>query len=223
MRLILPFCLIWIVISMSSCSKQGEGIVVTTPVKQDTILPSVGPYVKEVPYYYQYNNTLEPAATCQNTCIAMVLKYFATKEGKTSNVVASITPDAITKKYGHKKAQTVAGLQEVFNQEAGTIGIQVRGTGSTTMSLDAFKAKAANASPLIVHGYFTDFGHILVVLGYDGTHYICNDPAGKWSQKYKFGGYSGNNDTEGLAVKYEKEVFEKAISPDGMVWVHTYK
>ncbi len=178
--------------------------------------------VKDMPYFYQYSNKDNPSGTCQNTCLAMVLKYFSILEGKTS-FAAAITPDALTATWGNKKAQTVAGLQDLFNQEANKNGLKVRGTGTTTESLASFREIAKLGKPMIVHGYFTAYGHILVVLGFDGTHYICNDPAGKWSQQYQYGGYSTNNNTEGAAIKYGKDAFEKAISPDGMVWMHTYK
>lgn len=178
--------------------------------------------VKNMPYFYQYDNKENPSGTCQNTCLAMVLKYFATLEAKTA-FAAAVTPDVLTATWGNKKAQTVTGLQDVFNQEASNNGLKVRGTGSTTEPLASFREIAKLGKPMIVHGYFTAYGHILVVLGFDGTHYICNDPAGKWSQQYKNGAYSTNNNTEGIAIKYTKDAFEKAISPDGMVWVHTYK
>jgi uncharacterized protein YvpB len=65
-------------------------------------------------------------------------------------------------------------------------------------------------------------GHVVVVLGYDGSHYYCNDPAGKWNQIYQGSGYSGVNATEGIAIKYTKAAFEAAVSPDGLVWLHEF-
>jgi hypothetical protein len=81
---------------------------------------------------------------------------------------------------------------------------------------------AASGKPYVVHGYFTPPGHIMVVLGFDGTYYYCNDPAGKWNQLYAGSGYSGVNTTEGIGIKYRKDAFEQAISPDGKVWVHDF-
>jgi hypothetical protein len=192
----------------------------TVEIAAETVLTN--DIVKDMPYFYQYSNQDNPSGTCQNTCLAMVLKYFANLEGKIT-FASSITPDILTATWGNKKAQTVPGLQDVFNQEASKNGLKIRGTGTTTEPLASFRAIAKLGKPMIVHGYFTAYGHILVVLGFDGTHYICNDPAGKWSQQYQYGGYSTTNNAEGITVKYGKEAFEKAISPDGMVWMHTYK
>lgn len=216
--------LFFVFYALGACQKKTDPLDIDSSqiVKEPT--PTATTYLKDVPYFYQYGNTENPSGSCQNTCIAMVLKYFAMKEGLSSDIYKHITPDNLTKTWGTKKAQTVSGLQEVFNTEAAKIGVKTRGTGTETMPLDDFRKAATNSkTPFIVHGYFTDFGHILVVLGFDGKDYICNDPAGKWSTQYKNGGYSGANSTEGIAIKYPKQAFEAAISPDNMVWVHSYK
>lgn len=203
--------------------KDINGKIVNTKTYEiDVIDPlQVEQYVKDVPYFYQYENKKNPSGSCQNTCVAMVMKYYANKEGK-KNVADAITPDAISEVWGTNKAQSVPGMEDLFNKEAASKGLNVREKGSTTLPLAEFAPLAKLDKPMIVHGYFTNYGHIMVVLGFDGTHYICNDPAGKWSQQYKNGGYNTNNNTEGIAVRYEKTAFEKAISPDGMVWVHIF-
>jgi predicted double-glycine peptidase len=192
-------------------------------IEDSEVNPETNQIIDGFPYFYQYSNKLLPEGTCQNTCIAMVLKYYAGREGKEKQVIDGITPDYLTTKWGNKKAQSVEGLEQVFNDEAKAVGLTIRGKGTTTASLDEFRALAKSGRPSIVHGYFTAYGHIMVVLGYDGSHYFCNDPAGKWSQEYKNGGYSAANENEGIGVKYKKEAFEKAIAPDNMVWVHSYE
>jgi uncharacterized protein YvpB len=179
------------------------------------------PYLTDVPYFYQYENKNNPSGSCQNTCVAMILKYYAQKEGK-NTIANDITPDVISTKWGTKKAQSVTGMEDLFNKEAESLGLNVREKGTEKATLAEFQKIVTAGKPIVVHGYFTSFGHILVVLGFDGTHYICNDPAGKWSQKYKNGGYNTTNNSEGVAIKYAKTAFEEALSPDGLVWMHTY-
>ena len=205
--------------------KKVDVVVTPVPVVPTPVTPvPTSTYVKDVPYFYQYNNTNNPSGSCQNTCVAMVLRYFAIQEGKDVAISNAITPDAISTAWGTKKAQSVAGLEAVFNKEAETKGLVVRDKGSETMPLADFVTTVKGSkTPFIVHGYFTAYGHIMVVLGFDGVDYICNDPAGKWSQQYQKGGYSSNNDSEGKTIKYAKQAFEAAISPDGMVWVHSFK
>jgi Peptidase_C39 like family len=179
------------------------------------------PYLQGMPYFYQYSNTLSPSGTCQNTSMAMILKYFAIKEGKTT-IANQITPDDLTSYWGSTYAQTVPGFVDQFNRESAFRTLKVRDNGSSTIPLATFRTMAASGKPYVVHGYFTPPGHIMVVLGFDGTYYYCNDPAGKWNQLYAGSGYSGANTTEGIGIKYRKDAFEQAISPDGKVWVHDF-
>jgi uncharacterized protein YvpB len=199
--------------------KNSAGTVIATATYTFNVIASAA-YLTDVPYFYQYSNSINPGGSCQNTTIAMVLKYYAIKAGKTN--ANSITPDYISNYWGTSQAQTVSGYQSVFNSEAATLGLAVRDAGSTTMALANFRAAAASGKPVVVHGYFTSYGHVMTVIGYDGTYYYCNDPAGKWNQTYAGGGYSTTNATEGKGIKYAKAAFESAISPDGTVWAHIF-
>jgi uncharacterized protein YvpB len=196
----------------------SNDVVASTTNMTSTLLGTV----QGVPYFYQYSNAINPAGSCQNTSMAMVLRYYAMQEGKSDAVISQITPDYISSRYGTSQAQTVAGFQTVFNELASSLGLAVRDTGTEIMPLATYVSVSGNGKPNVVHGYFTAYGHVMVVLGYDGVNYICNDPAGKWSQKYKSGGYSGQNSTEGIGIKYAKAAFERAISPDKKVWVHIF-
>ena len=169
--------------------------------------------VTGVPYFYQYNNTINPGGSCQNTSIAMCIKYF----GGTAEY-----PDAISSYYGTSQAQTVSGLQSVFNSEAAYFNLTVRDIGHSNGTFADIQNLLAAGLPVIVHGYFTGYGHVMVVVGYDGVSYTCNDPAGKWSQQYQYGGYCQCNATEGSYVKYSKAAFEQAIGPDGTIWYHEF-
>lgn len=169
------------------------------------------PYIENVPYFYQYNNSNNPGGSCQNTAMAMVLKYY----GATSE-----TPDDISNYYGTSQAQTVSGWQSVFNSEAQYFGLNVRDAGTTTGSITKVRQLLDEGKPVVVHGYFTTYGHVITLVGFDGTYYYANDPAGKWNEVYQGGGYSGYNSTEGNYVKYHKDALEYAIAPDGNVWMH---
>ena len=41
--------------------------------------------------------------------------------------------------------------------------------------------------PVVVHGYWTGSGHITVIVGYDETDWLVNDPAGDWYTCYGCG------------------------------------
>ena len=63
---------------------------------------SFASYVPGVQYFYQYSNSINPGGSCQNTSVAMCIKFY----GGTAE-----TPDAISGIFGTSQAQTVNGLQ----------------------------------------------------------------------------------------------------------------
>jgi hypothetical protein len=168
-----------------------------------------------VPYFYQYANGLYPSASCQNTSIAMVLKWL----GWTG------TPDTITSRFGKTLAQSPAGLAQVFNTLASEAGLDARLTPHTDGSVAGLNALLDAGKPTIVHGYMTGYGHVVVVLGRAGSDYVVNDPAGRWAERF-MGGYPyGWNGSVGRAIRYPQGAFEAAIATsDGStylpLWYH---
>jgi len=173
------------------------------------------PGVPDVPYFYQYANDLYPGSTCQNTSVAMLLAWYGWGG----------EPDDITALWGKAYAQDPVGLAEVFNSYAAQMGIPQRLLAHTDGTVADVRALLAQGRPVIVHGYFTAYGHVLVTLAYDGSAYIVNDPAGRWSEQFQ-GGYPFADDPNvGHAIAYEASPFEAAIATsDGQsflpVWYH---
>lgn len=155
-----------------------------------------------VPYFYQYANALSPGASCQNTSIAMVLKY-AGWHG---------TPDDITARFGKDLAQSPAGLAQVFNTLASEADLTARLSPNTAGSVDGLRALLEAGTPTIVHGYLTGSGHVVVATGYDGANYTVNDPAGRWAQGFKAGYPYGWNATVGRGIRYGRGAFEQAVA-----------
>lgn len=169
--------------------------------------------VPNVPYFYQYSNSINPGGSCQNTSMAMLLKYYG---------ATGITPDIISNDYGTSQAQTVSGFNTVCNAEAQSYGLTGSCVSTSTGTFSALQNLLSQGKPVVVHGYFTAYGHVMVILSYTGTEYICNDPAGEWSQQYQYGGYSGTNATEGIQIHYAASAFEDAIGPSGDIWYHYF-
>jgi hypothetical protein len=169
--------------------------------------------VQNVPYFFQYSNTINPGGSCQNTSIAMLLNFYG----------YAITPDDISRRWGTTYAQSPAGLAEVFNSYASAAGLRQRLRARTDGTMALLNSLLNQGKPVIVHGYFTDYGHVLPIVGFDGDSYTVNDPAGKWSQVFKYGGY--DEVTQGRYIVYGKEPVRKAINTsDGTtiepIWLH---
>lgn len=163
---------------------------------------------KEIPYFNQYDNKNFGWATCQNTSIAMVLSYYEN----------FIHPDTIYNEWGKDFAQSPSGLNRVYNSYANTSNISTF-TNANPENLREFLGKGFTA---IVHGYFTSYGHVLVVKSFDGEYYHVNDPAGVWQGCFKCGYSTG--DYNGV-TKYPKQAFENAVfTSDGYSylpgWIH---
>lgn len=177
--------------------------------------PSSAALADRLPYFYQYANALYPGSSCQNTSTAMVLALYGWK-GR---------PDDITRRFGKHQAQSPAGLASVFNTLAAEAGLSRRLRAHTDGTVSAVRALLKAGKPVIVHGYFTGSGHVIVLSGFDGAAYTANDPAGRWNQAFK-GGYPGaQGSTSGRKVRYGAAALETAIlSTNGSnsvpIWYH---
>ncbi len=195
----------------AACGDGAPGNTATPP-------PVRAPSSRDVPYYYQYDNRLAPWASCQNTSIAMVLAHYGWR-GK---------PDDITAAFGRYRAQSPAGLASVFNTLARRSGVARTATPYANGSLAGIRAELDAGRPVIVHGYFTTSGHVVVVTGYDAHGYYVNDPAGVWSETFKGGyPYSGTS-WAGADVYYGRAAFEGAVATSNGVdylapWFHAIR
>ena len=140
----------------------------------------------------------------------MVLSYYERK----------IHPDVIFGKWGKDVAQSPSGLNLVYSDYASNSTIRTY-TNATPENLRDFLRRGFTA---IVHGYFTQYGHVLVVKSFDGNFYYVNDPAGQWKGCFKCG-YNGSYNG---VTRYPKEAFENALfTSDGYSylpgWIHIIK
>ena len=174
----------------------------------ETEKPKPAEVDKSTPYFSQYDNSLSPGSSCQNTSIAMTLSKYGWKGN----------PDQITSRFGKNLAQSPDGLADVFNTLASESGLNVRIRPHTNASADTINKLLAEGKPVIVHGWFTGSGHVITLTDFDGKNYTANDPAGEWSQTYK-GGYT-NPGSGGKGVKYDKNAVYDAILEGGEAWAH---
>ena len=159
-------------------------------------------YIPDMPYFHQYSNRLNPSGSCQNTCIAIVLKYYGADD---------ITPDKISAKWGTYIAQTTGGLEKIFNAEAALRGLPVRDLAANAGTLRELHGLLDAGRPVIVHGGFSEVGHLMVLVGYDERYYYAMDPASKWTERVN-GGFTNRDDPQiGRYTRYRREAVEAAI------------
>ncbi len=173
--------------------------------------PTAASYIPDMPYFHQQSNRINPAGSCQNTCIAIVLKYYGADD---------ITPDLISAKWGTYVAQTTGGLERVFNEEAARRGLSVRDQATETGLLRELHALLDAGRPVIVHGGFSAVGHLMVLVGYDERFYYAMDPAGQWTERLNRGFTHTNDPHIGRYTRYGRAAVENAIVSRGFIRMH---
>lgn len=150
-----------------------------------------------VPYFFQYNNGYEPGRTCNLTSLAMVMNFF----GK------STTPDTLYRSAGGPifSGSTLANFARGYGFTA---------TYSERGSKAIIKQHLDQGKPVILQGWFTPSGHFVVVVGYNSTGWIVNDPAGVWNQR-AYGSYNSGSSTAGRKVVYGYAAVEAAATDPG--------
>jgi|GEM_PF-2225432 len=185
------------VITLRGVDTEGRSIpaqvIHITPTEDE---PTSG--FTSVPYYYQYDNAYSPSSTCGLTSAAMMIAARG----------ATQTPDDLFVTYGKAQGQSPEGLAQLYTWQGYT---SEYGRTATRAML---RAMLDAGDPVVVHGFWTDAGHIAVLTGHDETGWIANDPAGDWDVGYGLG--SG----EGVHYAYGGG-WDNGLSVDGDIWWST--
>jgi len=188
------------VVTLEGLDEAGEVIAsdtITITATNDFAGEDSGGFT-EVPYYSQYDNAYEPSSTCGLTSAAMMLGARGRHR----------SPDSLYLEYGKSQAQSPEGLAQLyswegFNADSGRYGTRTE-----------LRAMLDTGDPVVVHGFWTSAGHIVVLVGHDSTGWIVNDPAGDWYRWYGNGG--------GEAVRYAYgSSWDNKLSWDGDIWWST--
>ncbi|HIK29236.1 MAG: C39 family peptidase [Oscillatoriaceae bacterium SKW80] len=159
-----------------------------------------------VPYKSQLDNWYNPTGSCNVTSIAMCLEYLKTpRKTYVGQFEDELYQYALSKGLNRHEPEHLAiivrdyGRKDDFKRNA---------------TIDAVKDWLAARNPCVIHGYFTSFGHIIVVVGYDPNGFIVHDPYGEWfSDGYR-------TDLSGAYLHYSYGLIRRTCIPDGSFWVH---
>jgi uncharacterized protein YvpB len=75
-------------------------------------------------------------------------------------------------------------------------------------------------NPAVTHGYFTSFGHIVVLVGFDETGFLVHDPYGEWTARGYDRNVPGGQNLKGKYIHYSYQMIRALCIPDGAFWVH---
>jgi LysM repeat protein len=157
--------------------------------------------------YVNQNSTSGGSSACQVSSLAMVLQGAGWK----GNV------EQIINDYGFGSGSAPAspvGAADAFNSYARAAGLNSHAIARPEASLAQMQNALRAGHPIIVNGFFTSNGHVLVVTGMtkDGN-YIVNDPYGEWNGQ-TYGSYDKNSTSassnKGQGVIYDAAQFEAA-------------
>jgi uncharacterized protein YvpB len=162
-----------------------------------------------VPYLSQLDNYYNPTGSCNVTSLAMCLQFFgATRKSEYATISQfedELYQYAIDKGYSRWDPYDLAkivkdyGCQDYFIENAVIADVQ---------------DWLASGNPAVIHGYFTSFGHVMPIVGYDADGFFVNDPYGEWFSS----GY--HTDLSGEYLHYSYRLITNVCMPDGNFWVH---
>ncbi|WP_445245586.1 glycosyl hydrolase 108 family protein [Microcoleus sp. OTE_8_concoct_300] len=135
-----------------------------------------------VPYFSQEDNEIEYWRTCGPTSAAMCLKYFNVPDlGSFPQYEDDVKARFDRLGIDHGSPDGIRRLLE---------GLGLRDDLTMKGSLSDITRSLDSGEICILHGFWTQPGHILVIRGYnDKGDFFVNDPHGEWF----YGGYSVNS------------------------------
>jgi uncharacterized protein YvpB len=157
-----------------------------------------------VPYKSQLDNEENPRGSCNVTSIAMCLEFLGIQGGD-GQLEDELYRYAERKGYSRHDPRDLARIVRDYGR---------KDNFTEWATIDKCKAHLASGNPAVIHGYFTSFGHIIVLVGYDNEGFLVHDPYGEWFR----GGY--RTDFSGKFLHYSYNLIERVCIPDGQFWVH---
>lgn len=166
----------------------------------------------KVPYLSQLDNLIAPGGTCNVTSVAMVMRYYGLVGDGQGQLEDQLSRKCQAEGWDRHSPFDLArlffwkGIEDKFDHLA---------------SWARARAHLETKNPLVCHGYFTRFGHIIVIRGFDDSAYsgrgafIVNDPAGEWSEH----GYL-HHPGAGEGALYSYAMMNRLAAPDGQLWLH---
>ncbi len=160
----------------------------------------------KVPYKSKLDNWYNPTGSCNVTAISMCLEYLEVQRNSNyGEIEDEVYEYALKKGYSRHNPYHLAkiirnyGCQDSFK---------------TNASFAEVKDWLLTENPVVIHSYFTAFGHLIVGVGFDEEGLFVHDPYGEWFST----GY--RTDLSGAYLHYSEQLIRNICMPDDAFWVH---
>lgn len=159
-----------------------------------------------IPYKSQLDNEENPTGSCNVTSLAMCLEFLGAQRQHNSG---QFEDELYTYAENH-------GLSRHDPHDLATIveAYGCRDNFRTDATIEQVQGWLSEGKPIVIHGYFTTFGHIVVLTGFDEAGFLVHDPYGEWTSS----GY--RTDCSGKSIHYSYTMIRRLCIPDGSFWVH---
>ncbi|NEN89769.1 MAG: hypothetical protein F6K48_12980 [Okeania sp. SIO3H1] len=124
-----------------------------------------------VSYKSQTDNVFSPFSACNVTCLAMCLSYWGI-EGDDSHPQLEDQVFHRAQQYGWNRFSP-QGLKDICESYGVEDDLTINGT------LADIRDAIENEKPVIVHGFFTEPGHLVVIKGFGEDGFLVQDPYGE--------------------------------------------
>jgi uncharacterized protein YvpB len=158
----------------------------------------------DVPYKSQLDNWYNPTGSCNVTSIAMCLEYLGVTP-KYGQLEDELYEYALSRGYSRHNPYDLARIVRDY---------QRRDLFKENAKIEEVQDWLVAGNPVVMHGYFTYFGHIVVAVGFDDAGFFVHDPYGEWFST----GY--RTDLSGSYLHYSYRLIRRLCMPDGDFWVH---
>jgi Peptidase_C39 like family len=166
----------------------------------------------EIPYKSQRDNEFNPDGSCNVTSLAMCLTFLgAPRQTEVGQFEDELYDYAERNTLSRHDPHDLAVIVEAYG---------CRDDFRTDATIEQVKEWLAAGKPIVVHGYFTDFGHIVVFAGYDETGFLVHDPYGEWNSWGYLRNEFGISDAKGEFIHYSYDMITQVCMPDESFWVH---
>lgn len=166
-------------------------------------------------YLNQRDNFFNPNGSCNVTCMAMVLKYLGVKQkypGHYAQFEDELYEEMDLQGWIRHDPVDLAILMESYG---------VKPQFTKFGSIEGARSAIREGSPVVIHGYFTSFGHIITLKGFDEDGFRVYDPFGEWHD-WGYDRNDSSNPHKGRDLHYSYKLIEETCLPDGNLWMHTF-